>query len=36
MVIWLDGKSNTKARPQENFGREIIELFTIGVDNYVE
>ena len=36
MTIWLDGKSNTKAKPQENFGREIIELFTIGVDNYVE
>ena len=36
MVIWLDGKSNTKAKPQENFGREIIELFTIGVGNYVE
>ena len=36
MVIWLDGQSNTKAKPQENFGREIIELFTIGVDNYVE
>jgi uncharacterized protein (DUF1800 family) len=36
MVIYLDGKSNTKAKPQENFGREIIELFTIGVDNYVE
>jgi uncharacterized protein (DUF1800 family) len=36
MVIWLDGKTNTKAKPQENFGREIIELFTIGVDNYVE
>ena len=33
MLIWLDGKSNFKARPQENFGREIIELFTIGVDN---
>ncbi|HEU4686873.1 MAG TPA: DUF1800 domain-containing protein [Vicinamibacterales bacterium] len=36
MLIWLDGKSNFKARPQENFGREIIELFTIGVDNYIE
>jgi uncharacterized protein (DUF1800 family) len=36
MLIWLDGKTNTKAKPQENFGREIIELFTIGVDNYVE
>jgi uncharacterized protein (DUF1800 family) len=36
MLIYLDGQSNTKAKPQENFGREIIELFTIGVDNYVE
>src|SRR5262249_58487386 len=36
MVIWLDGKSKTKAKRQQNFGREIIELFTIGVDNYVE
>ena len=36
MLVWLDGKSNTKAKPQENFGREIIELFTIGVGNYVE
>ena len=36
MVIWLDGKTNTRTKPQENFGREIIELFTIGVDNYVE
>jgi uncharacterized protein (DUF1800 family) len=36
MLIWLDGKSNTKGKPQENFGREIMELFTVGVDNYVE
>ncbi len=36
MLVWLDGKSNFKARPQENFGREILELFTIGVGNYVE
>jgi len=36
MLVWLDGKSNTKAKPQENFGREIIELFTIGVGNYIE
>ena len=36
MLIWLDGKSNTRAKPQENFGREIIELFTIGVGNYIE
>ena len=36
MVIWLDGQSNTKARPQENFGREIMELFTVGVGYYTE
>ena len=36
MVVWLDGKSNTRAKPQENFGREIIELFTVGVGNYIE
>ena len=36
MLIWLDGKTNTKARPQENFGREVMELFSIGVGNYTE
>ena len=35
-LIWLDGQSNTKARPQENFGREIMELFTVGVGYYTE
>ena len=36
MLIWLDGKSNTKGMPQENFGREVMELFTMGVGNYTE
>jgi uncharacterized protein (DUF1800 family) len=36
MVVWLDGKTNTKARPQENFGREVMELFTVGVGNHTE
>ena len=36
MLIWLDGQSNTKAKPQENFGREIMELFTVGVGHYTE
>jgi uncharacterized protein (DUF1800 family) len=36
MLVWLDGQFNTKAKPQENFGREIMELFTVGVDNYTE
>ena len=36
MVVWLDGRTNFRARPQENFGREIMELFTFGVGNYTE
>src|SRR5688500_17577812 len=36
MVVFLDGRTNTRARPQENFGREIMELFTFGLGNYVE
>ena len=36
MMYWLDGRLNTKALPQENFGRELMELFTFGVENYVE
>lgn len=36
MLVWLDGRSNTRQRPQENFGRELMELFTMGVGNYTE
>jgi uncharacterized protein (DUF1800 family) len=36
MLIWLDGRTNTRQRPQENFGREIMELFTFGIGNYTE
>ena len=36
MLIWLDGDTNTKAKPQENFGRELMELFTRGVGFYTE
>ncbi|MEO8070826.1 MAG: DUF1800 family protein, partial [Acidobacteriota bacterium] len=36
MLVWLDGRSNTKDKPQENFGRELMELFTFGVEHYVE
>ena len=35
MLVWLDGRFNTKSNPQENFGRELMELFTFGL-NYVE
>jgi uncharacterized protein (DUF1800 family) len=36
MLVWLDGRTNFKRQPQENFGRELMELFTFGVANYVE
>ena len=36
MLVWLDGKTKTKAMPQENFGREVLELFTIGLGAYNE
>jgi uncharacterized protein (DUF1800 family) len=36
MLIWLDGRTNTRVNPQENFGREIMELFTMGVGHYTE
>jgi len=36
MLIWLDGDTNTKSKPQENFGRELMELFTRGVGYYTE
>ena len=36
MLYWLDGRSNTRARPQENFARELMELFTMGVGTFTE
>jgi uncharacterized protein (DUF1800 family) len=36
MLIWLDGDTNVKAKPQENFGRELMELFSRGVGYYTE
>ena len=36
MLVWLDGRTNTKAQPQENFGREVMELFSVGVGHYTE
>jgi uncharacterized protein (DUF1800 family) len=36
MIYWLDGDTNTKTKPQENFGRELMELFTRGVGFYTE
>lgn len=36
MLVWLDGRFNTKEKPQENFGRELMELFSMGVRYYTE
>ena len=31
MLIWLSGSGSTKDAPNENYGRELMELFTLGV-----
>jgi uncharacterized protein (DUF1800 family) len=36
MLIYLDGASNVASHPNENYARELMELFTLGVDNYTE
>lgn len=36
MLIYLNGNQNVAAHPNENFARELMELFTLGVDNYTE
>ena len=36
MLVWLDGRFNTRQKPQENFGRELMELFSMGVGFYTE
>ncbi len=36
MLVWLDGRTNTRRQPQENFARELMELFTFGVGHYTE
>jgi len=36
MLMYLSGASNTKTRPNENFGRELLELFLLGVGNYTQ
>ena len=36
MLIYLDGDENVKGSPNENFARELLELFTLGHGNYSE
>jgi uncharacterized protein (DUF1800 family) len=32
MLFWLDNQLNVRGKPNENFAREVMELFTLGVD----
>ena len=36
MLVWLDGNANRKRQPNENFAREVMELFSLGEGNYTE
>src|SRR6185369_14037608 len=36
MLVWLDGQSNRSGKPNENYARELMELFTLGIGNYTE
>ena len=36
MICWLDNSENRKDEPNENYGRELLELFSMGVGNYSE
>jgi len=36
MLVYLDNGENVKKHPNENFGRELLELFTMGVGHYTE
>jgi uncharacterized protein (DUF1800 family) len=35
-LLWLDADKNVAAHPNENLGRELLELFTLAVGNYTE
>ncbi len=36
MIMWLDNQDNHSGAINENYGREILELFSMGVGNYTE
>jgi uncharacterized protein (DUF1800 family) len=36
MLRWLDGDASIKGKPNENYAREVLELFTLGIGNYTE
>jgi uncharacterized protein (DUF1800 family) len=36
MMIWLDTRLNKKGKPNENYAREVMELFSLGIGHYTE
>jgi uncharacterized protein (DUF1800 family) len=36
MIFWLDNQENVVGKPNENFAREVMELFTLGIGHYTE
>lgn len=36
MIVWLDNQDNHKGSINENYGRELLELFSMGIGNYSE
>ncbi len=36
MLRWLDTDTSVLGKPNENFAREVLELFTLGIGNYTE
>jgi len=36
MLVWLDGNQNRRGHPNENFAREVLELFALGIGRYGE
>jgi uncharacterized protein (DUF1800 family) len=36
MLVWLDNSRSRKEAPNENYARELMELFTLGIGNYTE
>lgn len=36
MLQYLDNQQNVKGKPNENWARELLELFTLGIGNYTE
>ena len=36
MLVFLDGATSTGQAPNENYGRELLELYTVGVNNFAE